>query len=367
MKLEQIRATLEEKSAALRDALNGDSVDVITGLTSEVNELKSQVSALEAAAEASRPVEVLSVKDASNDLDYKAMIDCLRTGGKGSFELKAAATTTSGAPGPKTRTGIRFGASLNAPLAWDKLRVENLTSAQASYLLASMSTGADTHAEGTAPTETNYAYTDNSFNARPITAFRQISELAMDSMQPGDLQFIIDDLMSSVYAKAIAQFIAGNGTSPQWNGLTGLSGIGTAAGTGVPRWKSLVSAIASASVTNGGAADIVLLNQADWAGLMTDTSLDGDGVPIYNPATGTASIHGCELVMDPNVPANTVYVGVRSQMILALVGAPKVLIGYSGTGMEGAYQTVAVRVHGNTIVRPASVFKITAFGAVTPP
>lgn len=283
------------------------------------------------------------------------------------LEMKTTMTTSAGYTPFSDRSNVRIDTVQILPTLFDYLPVIPIS--QQSYKFMKETTftnNAGVKGEGVAFDEAALALTETTVSMNRTGVYIPVTEDQLED-EPAAQAYIEDRLRRMVRIKAEYQALLGNGTEPQWEGITALSGIQTVDASGFgSKFDAVFRAILNigrfdATSYGGAQANLVVLNPSDWEELVTMRTTDGVyilgspgnaplsrvwGLPVAQNFTLTA---GTGLVLD------TTYfpIGVRRDMRVAISDSHGELF-IAGT------LVVRVDMKGNVIAyRDAAACKIT--------
>lgn len=221
-------------------------------------------------------------------------------------------------------------------------------------------------AEGTAFDEAALAATETTVTMERCGVYIPVTEDQLQDV-PGARAYLEDRLRAMVKIKAEAQMLTGNGTPPQWNGITALSNIQSVdASTFGSKFDAVFRAILrigqfDATTYGGALPNLVVLNPADWEDLVTMRDADGRYI-LQNPGDSPMQrVWGLPVVQNFTLASGTGLVLDTSFFPIGLRRDIRVAISDShDVNFTKGILTVRVDLKGNVIsYRDAAAAKIT--------
>ena len=197
---------------------------------------------------------------------------------------------SSGAPAFVTREP-GYVPIINRPLtAWDVFTKYMTTQASLKYIQETTRTNAATpKAENAAAGEATSVFEEQTVPIQRIPVTIPITEEAL--LDVDEVQNILNQVLSwMVLNTAETQALTGNGTAPNWTGISGATGVLSQdlAGAGSPTRVIKDIALAMAKIRNDGEAmaSAVILNPTAWTTAMIEEATGGGGLYLGNPGAG---------------------------------------------------------------------------------
>jgi HK97 family phage major capsid protein len=228
-------------------------------------------------------------------------------------EIKTTVTTAAGFAPFVNRSGVVMDTVQIQPALMDFLPVIPVSQTAYKWMKETTFTNnAGTKSEGSAYDEAALAWTEQTVAMERVGVHIPVTQEQLED-EAGVMELIQRRLAFMVRSKAGNQVINGDGTSPNWEGILNLAGIQTEAKGANPVFDAVMNAIVKvdtdAATTNGGAAaNLVVMNLADYADLVLART--ADGVYIYgNPADAPVQrLWGRQVITDQNLAAGTAIV-----------------------------------------------------------
>jgi HK97 family phage major capsid protein len=228
-------------------------------------------------------------------------------------EIKTTVTTAAGFAPFVNRSGVVMDTVQVQPALMDFLPVIPVSQTAYKWMKETTFTNnAGTKSEGSAYDEAALAWTEQTVAMERVGVHIPVTQEQLED-EAGVMELIQRRLAFMVRSKAGNQVINGDGTSPNWEGILNLAGIQTEAKGANPVFDAVMNAIVKvdtdAATTNGGAAaNLVVMNLADYADLVLART--ADGVYIYgNPADAPVQrLWGRQVITDQNLAAGTAIV-----------------------------------------------------------
>lgn len=283
------------------------------------------------------------------------------------MEMKTTMTTSAGYTPFSSRSNVRIDTVQIQPTFLDYLPV--IPIGQNAYKFMKETTftnNAGVKNEGAAYDEAALALTETTVSMNRTGVYIPVTEDQLED-EPAAQAYLEDRLRHMVRIKAEYQALNGNGTEPQWEGVTGLAGIQSVDSSSFgSKFDAVFRAILNISrfdaTTYGGAmANLICLNPSDWEDLVTMRTTDGVYI-LGNPGdTPLKRVWGLPVAPNFTLTAGTGLVLDTTYFALGLRRDLRVAI----TNSHGEYfieGKLAVRVDlkGNLIAfRDAAACKIT--------
>ena len=215
--------------------------------------------------------------------------------------------------------------------------------------------------EGAALGENALALTEQEASARKIGATIPVTDEQL-AYVPGARAYLNSRLPTMVRQRLSEQVLNGNGTAPNFNGLTNVNGINTEAKTNAKDLLDVFLNARTAIQKNAFAEPDAVLVSPDVLNMIMKEQ-DSQGRYLLNgPGSGdNPSLWGVRLVVNNSLAANTAFMGdFASGCALIVAGDLQVEVGYTGTQFAQNVQTIRATMYANV-----ATFRPKAFCSIT--
>lgn len=378
-KIKQLENEIEVKSQGLRDVLaNSSDVEEIKSLTDELNKLKNELSVKKEAYDLTIPINRAKIEVKSGNFDAIEICNDILQGKKEvnvpveyagiQLEGKTLIATNAGFPAPQPAIPgvVYLGSSPDSALFEMVEKIPQTSVSQTYYVQNTRTNNTGIGAtQGTAPTDNVDSFDAVDVACRPFISWIPVSEAVLRSLDQGNLNVIIRDVMTMCKQKIDSQMILGNaGTASISRSLTSSVGVANTAtvssitGLAITNidYRSAIDLAAAQIGADGDYAVMCLAHPKDAAKIRNQK--DVNNTFVWQTQGSWTTYARMTLVEDANATEGYFWVLGSKAIKLAMLENMQVDIGYNSTDFTSGKKSLRCIVHAAPVIRPLSIFRL---------